>query len=144
MNKKEKSKVTENIINEIKAPKASHTKGFYRFSRFFPPAVNEEGFRDNEFKKKEPMSTKAKWLLAIGAVLVFCLSYVLISTAMMLSAKEPEQTSALHFEDEFYYETSADESQSAEETSDTTNETNEETQTNDSSEADSEDGTDAE
>lgn len=139
--KKEKSKEAERIINEIKAPKASHTKGFYRFSRFFPPSVNEEGFRDNEFSKKEPMSTKAKWLLSIGAILVFCLSYVLVSTAKMLSSKEPESTTALHFEDEFYFET---QTQSSEEGSDISEDETEEAPTNENSEADSEYDTEAE
>ena len=109
MGKDKKDKVKESIdsLIEIKAPKASHTKGFYRFSKFFPPAVNEEGFRDNDFLRKEPMSLRAKWLLAVGAVLVFCVSFVLISTAMMLSKKEPEPTTALNFENEFYTEPSA-------------------------------------
>ena len=57
------------------------------------------------FKKRT--DELAKWLLAVGAVIVFCVSFVLISTAMMLSKKEPEPTTALNFENEFYTEPSA-------------------------------------
>lgn len=68
------------------APRVSHTKGYYRFSREFPSVTDSDGFRDNEVFVNSPAKKASKRRrLAVVCLVVFLLAFVLTSFAFTVS-----------------------------------------------------------
>ncbi len=73
-----------------KAPVTSRSRAYYRFSRRYRPA-DAAGVRDNTLRPKTASRTVLTALLLLG---VFCLSFVMTKTGMLISAETPAATEA--------------------------------------------------
>ncbi|MBQ3537372.1 MAG: hypothetical protein IJA39_02235 [Clostridia bacterium] len=73
--------------SEKKAPKTLRTKSYYRFSKEYPSAVTPDGFRENK-PEKEKLSAGKKLLAVICCIAVFCLSFLAIETAFVISERD--------------------------------------------------------
>lgn len=69
-----------------KAERTARTRAYYRFAREYPANVDAEGFRENEPPRKKK---HAAALIALCAVLAFCLAFVLTKTGLLLSREAP-------------------------------------------------------
>lgn len=68
------------------APRVSHTKGYYRFSKDFPSVTDSDGYRDNEVFVNSPAKKASKRRrLAAACLVVFVLAFVLTSFAFTVS-----------------------------------------------------------
>lgn len=71
------------LADEKKAPLTQRTRGYYRFTRDYPSAVNTEGFRDNTPAKKR--ITVKRFGIVFLCLLVFCLGFTLTRAGMLIS-----------------------------------------------------------
>lgn len=68
------------------APRVSHTKGYYRFSRDFPSVTDSDGYRDNEvFVNSPAKKASGHRRLAAVCLVVFVLAFVLTTFAFTVS-----------------------------------------------------------
>ena len=68
------------------APRVSHTKGYYRFSKEFPSVTDSDGYRDNEVFVNSPAKKASKRRrLAAMCLVVFVLAFALTSFAFTVS-----------------------------------------------------------
>lgn len=84
-NSKEKIKASKKR-QQKKAPAASHTKGYYRFSKDFPSVTDSNGFRDNDVFVTNP-AKKASLRRKLSALFaaVFVAAFVLTTLAFAVS-----------------------------------------------------------
>lgn len=92
-NKKVKKNKTKNIGQKKSAPAASHTKGYYRFSKDFPSVTDSNGFRDNELFVNSPAKKAAlRRRLSALFIAVFVIAFAATSFSFALANHPPIQT----------------------------------------------------
>lgn len=65
--------------------KPVRTKGYYRFAREYPSAVNAEGFREND-PRSQKLGKKGLWLAVLLSLAAFCLAFIGTLAALRISA----------------------------------------------------------
>ncbi len=78
-------KRTKNASGQ-KAQRTERTRGFYRFTKVYPARVDTEGFRENT----ENLGKKKRlWVYLLCGILVFCFSFIVTKTCLMISEDPP-------------------------------------------------------
>ena len=83
-----------------KQPLVSHTKGYYRYSKAYPGTRDEDGYRDNDNKRRRHLSTREKLLFAALLIAVFSAAYIVTGVLISLSQKEPPVPTAIEIQTE--------------------------------------------
>ena len=69
--------------------KTVRTKGYYRFAKEYPSDVGADGYRENRPPARR-LSAAGRCLLALLCVAVFCLAFIAVRAAMLVSAAPGE------------------------------------------------------
>lgn len=69
--------------------KPVRTKGYYRFAKEYPSDVGADGYRENR-PPARGLSAAGRCLLALLCVAVFCLAFIWVRAAMLISAAPGE------------------------------------------------------
>lgn len=77
-----------NSASSRRAMPASFTRGYYRFAKEYPTAVNENGDRLNEPIRREKLTPQGMTAFIAALVLIFSLGYVLTDAAIDISDRK--------------------------------------------------------